>query len=129
MAQHDIRHREDVGLLVRTFYDKVRADDMLGPIFNEVVKDWEAHFETLTDFWESNLFIVHKYNGNPMLEHVAVDQKMDGIIEQTHFQQWLKLWHLTIDELFVGDIAYQAKNRARKMSTFLFIKIFEARQP
>ena len=49
-------------------------------------------------------------------------------ISQEHFGQWMNLWYRTIDELFEGEYANMAKNRARKMSTFLYLKIFEARQ-
>ena len=56
----EIKGREEVSLLVRTFYGRVRKDETLGPIFNRIIDDWEEHFETLIDFWESNLFRVRK---------------------------------------------------------------------
>ena len=62
----DIKSREDILLLVRTFYAKVRKDELLGPVFNLVIEDWERHFEHLTDFWQSNLFFEKKYSGNPL---------------------------------------------------------------
>jgi len=119
--------REDVSLLVRSFYTKIRQEDTLGPIFNAIIEDWEEHFEKLTDFWESSLFFVRRYYGNPMLAHIAVDQKMENRVEMAHFGIWLNLWTQTIDEYFVGEVAERAKANARRMSTNLFMKIYEHR--
>ncbi len=123
----DIKNREDVYLLVSSFYEKVRKDELLGPFFNKVISDWEAHFQHLTTFWESNLFLKTKYTGNPLDVHVNVDKANNHAITELHFGVWLNLWYQTIDELFKGDYAENAKRRARKMGTFLYLKIFEAR--
>ena len=128
MQKHDIKTRGDVALLVRSFYEKVRADDVLGPFFNNTIKDWEAHLELLTTFWESSLFLKTKYLGNPLEAHVKVDKQHHHIITELHFGLWLNLWYQTIDELFEGDYAENAKRRARKMGTFLYLKIFESRK-
>ena len=70
----DIQTRDDVFLLVTTFYEKVRANETLGPFFNETIKDWDAHLEHLTTFWETSLFMTRKlekkYYGNPLEAHV-----------------------------------------------------------
>ncbi|MEZ4779156.1 MAG: group III truncated hemoglobin [Flavobacteriaceae bacterium] len=125
--KNDLTNREDVYLLVTTFYAKVRKDALLGSIFNPMIEDWDEHFEKLTDFWEGNLFFKKKYLGNPLEKHVEVDQFHHGNIEAKHFGVWLNLWFETIDELFEGEAAQRAKNRARNMSTFIHLKIFEAR--
>jgi len=52
MEKRDIQNRVDVSYLVRTFYGKVRQNELIGPIFNEIVHDWKVHLEHLTDFWE-----------------------------------------------------------------------------
>lgn len=123
-----IENREDINLLVRTFYQKVRKDNVLGPIFNSIISDWESHFIVLTDFWEAQLFLKRKYYGNPVVVHQEVDVKMNNSITSEHFGLWLNLWFETIDTLFEGETAWIAKNRAQKMSTMLFLKIFENRQ-
>jgi hemoglobin len=128
MEKKDIKTREDIFLLVSTFYNKVKKDSLLGPFFNETIKDWDAHLDLLTTFWESNLFLKTKYIGNPLEAHVKVDGAHNNSITELHFGVWLNLWLQTIDELFIGEITENAKYRARKMSTFLYIKIFEARQ-
>lgn len=124
----DIKTRDDVFLLVSSFYKKVRNDKVLAPFFNDVIKDWDTHLERLTTFWESSLFLKTKYIGNPLEAHVKVDKTNDNSISELHFGLWLNLWYQTIDELFEGDYAENAKRRARKMGTFLYLKIFEARQ-
>lgn len=127
MQKTDIKNREDVYLLVSSFYKKVRQDSVLGPFFNETIKDWDAHLERLTTFWESSLFLKTKYLGNPLEVHVRVDKEHNHSITELHFGLWLNLWFQTIDEHFEGDYAENAKHRARKMGTFLYLKIFEAR--
>jgi len=128
MQKKDIHNRSDVRHLVVSFYEKVRKDDQLGPIFNAVIKDWDSHFVLLTDFWETQLFLKKKYHGNPVTAHQNADHIVRNSITSAHFGLWLNLWYETIDELFDGETAWIAKNRAQKMSTLLFIKIFENRK-
>jgi hemoglobin len=127
MAKKDIKTREDVFLLVSSFYEKVKKDEVLGPFFNDVIHDWNEHLDRLTIFWESSLFLKTKYTGDPLNAHIKVDKSNNNSISEYHFGLWLNLWFQTIDELFEGDYAQNAKHRARKMSTFLFLKIFESR--
>jgi len=122
-----IKDRTDVSVLVRTFYAKIRKDEVLGPIFNNSITDWEKHLELLTDFWETQLFLKRTYHGNPVTAHQEVDEKMNHSITSEHFGLWLNLWFETIDDHFTGDVAWIAKNRAQKMSTMLFMKIYEHR--
>ncbi|MFD1614030.1 group III truncated hemoglobin [Gelatiniphilus marinus] len=131
MDKKDIETRADVFLLVSSFYKEVRKDNVLGPFFNDVIKDWDEHLDKLTTFWESSLFITRKlekrYQGNPLEAHVKVDKENNNTISELHFGLWLNLWFKTVDELFEGQYAENAKRRARKMGTFLYLKIFEAR--
>ncbi|WP_109439153.1 group III truncated hemoglobin [Aquimarina sp. AU119] len=123
----DIRSRDDVYLLITSFYSKIREEPTLGPLFNHVIQDWDAHLERLTDFWETNLLFVAKYKGNPIKVHQEVDQVFKGTITEKHFGIWLNIWIETLDKLFFGEKVELAKRRARKMSTHLFIKMFESR--
>lgn len=126
--KNDIQNREDVFLLVSTFYTKVRANQKIGHFFNDTINDWPAHLEKLTDFWETNLFMVSKFRGNPMRTHKEVDRDFDHSIEQAHFGEWLNMWYETLDELFEGDRANIAKNRARNMAHNLFMNMYLSRQ-
>lgn len=128
MEKEDILCRQDVETLIHTFYAKVRKHAALGPFFNETIEDWQEHLIKLSNFWETNLFFVKAYKGNPLRVHVNVDSKFDCSIEQAHFGYWLELWFTTIDELFEGKNAHLAKERARNMAHIMFIRIFESRK-
>ena len=123
----EIENREDVFALVDTFYKKIRKDSLLGPIFHAHITDWPEHLEHLTDFWETNLFFIRKFKGNPMLKHQLVDAQSGNTINEQHFGIWLNLWFQTIDELFIGERADIAKNRARSMATFFHVGLFKSR--
>lgn len=125
--KHDISSREDVELLVNTFYGKVRKHERLGPIFNTVIHEWPEHLSKLADFWESTLFAVQKFKGNPMRAHLQVDQRFDHSISQEHFGNWLELWFQTLDELFEGEKALLAKERARNVAHMTFMRMYQAR--
>ncbi|WP_224484887.1 group III truncated hemoglobin [Robertkochia aurantiaca] len=124
----EISDREDVAFLVRQFYGRIRKDEVLGPIFEKQITDWEAHFELLTDFWESQLFLRRSYRGNPVVPHVHTDKSTGGSITMDHFGRWINLWIDTLDTYFEGERAWIAKNRARKMATMLYLEIFKARE-
>lgn len=130
MGEKTINSREDIDLLVRSFYGKVRQDELIGPIFNSVIgseENWELHFHKLTDFWVTNLLNQQAYKGSPMIAHQEVDAKMNRVIEQEHFDRWMGLWTSTIDELFVGLKAERAKSNAQNIATFMLLKIKMAR--
>ncbi|MDL2141504.1 group III truncated hemoglobin [Flavobacterium tructae] len=123
-----IENREDVEFLVHQFYAKIRADNEIGSYFNSMIKDWDAHLEKLTDFWETNLFAIRKYNGNPIAVHNEVDSHFEGRITSNEFGIWLNHWFQTLEEHFEGENAETLKRRARKMGTFLFLSMFEKRK-
>lgn len=126
---HDIENRADIRRLMDAFYAKIRKDAMLGPIFNSHIPEekWPAHLEKLTDFWETNLFGIPKFKGNPTGRHIAVDRNLNHTISPVHFGQWLNIWFETINEMFSGERADRAKNAARKMSTGQYIAIWSNR--
>lgn len=130
MASRDITNREDIYILVRTFYDKIKKDPLIGPFFLETIPThkWEAHLLKLTDFWETNLLFVKKFKGNPIKAHKDLDVAFKNSINQVHFGKWLALWLTTIDSLYTGEKATLAKERARNIGHMLFLRIFEARQ-
>jgi hemoglobin len=75
--------------LVDRFYDKVRADPLLGPVFNPRVDDWEAHKVLMTSFWATVALRSGHYRGNPLAKHQPLP------IGAGHFQRWLALWRAT----------------------------------
>lgn len=122
VMKSDIQTRADVELLVNRFYEKVKADATIGYIFNDLVKvNWETHLPVMYDFWESVIFFTGGYNGNPMITHRKLHQIAHLTAE--HFKAWLTLFTSTVDELFDGDKAELAKQRAVSMATVMQLKI------
>ncbi|HET9278637.1 MAG TPA: group III truncated hemoglobin, partial [Flavitalea sp.] len=69
----DIENRKDIEILIDSFYEKVRRDEAIGYIFNDVAKvDWEHHTPIICDFWENILFQTNVYRGNPIPTHIRL---------------------------------------------------------
>ncbi|RPA70329.1 group III truncated hemoglobin [Cyclobacteriaceae bacterium YHN15] len=129
VAKKAIEDREDIDFMVKTFYNKVRRNDVLGPIFNKIVNDWEVHLDHLTDFWEMVLLQSGPGAGkfNPIPVHKEVDNQTENNISEVHFENWLELWFETLDQYFEGEVAEYAKAHAQKMAYILLFKIREGR--
>lgn len=80
--------------LVHAFYARVRADAVLGPIFNREVADWDEHLAKLCDFWSSVLLMTGRFKGSPMGVHAAIPD-----IAPAHFAHWLQLFRATAEEV------------------------------
>ena len=108
--------------LVDSFYKKVIVDDVIGFIFTEVVKlDWNIHIPVMYDFWESMLFMEQKYQGNPMLVHLGLNQKEPLLPE--HFERWLNLWEETVREHYAGTKAQEAISRSKHIGGVMQFKM------
>lgn len=90
--------------LVDGFYNKIRNDKDLGPIFAGVIGDgagaWKPHLNTMYDFWSSMFLGTGRYNGRPMPKHMALppfDLKL--------FDRWLALFSETAREIHTEDTA------------------------
>lgn len=124
----DIENRSHIQLLINSFYEKVRRDEEIGYLFNDVAKvDWEHHLPRMYDFWESILFETGGFSGNPMIAHLQLHQKSP--LTPAHFAKWLKLFFETADELFDGDNTELIKQRAQSIATLIQIKILKASSP
>lgn len=125
MNRREIESVEDIQEFVDAFYARVQKDALLGPIFEEVAQvDWETHLPRMYRFWETVLFNVASYKGNPVLKHVEVAQKTP--LGKAHFDYWVTLFKKTIDERFEGRLAELAKERALMMSRILLYKCGQA---
>lgn len=114
----DILTTADVEVLVHAFYDHVRSDELLGPIFNEVIGDgWDKHLARMVAFWETVLLEKHSYTGRPFVPHANLP------VNQTHFDRWLQLFGKTLDEHFSGPVTDDARWRASKMAVLFLSKI------
>jgi hemoglobin len=109
---HDIENSDDVKLLIDSFYTRVREDDVIGYIFNDIAKvDWPKHLPRMYAFWEFLLLQKESYQGNPLEPHRRLHAMVP--LTEAHFTRWLKLFTETVDSLFKGLRAEDAKNRAK----------------
>lgn len=118
----DIENRADIDLLMERFYSELLEDNSINYIFTDVIKiNLETHLPVIADFWESVLFTRDIYFNNPMKIHLEINDKTP--LSKHHFDTWLQHFNTTIDELFEGDIALRAKERALSIATVMQIKI------
>ena len=111
----DIIDSRDVARLVNVFYDRVRDDDLLGPIFDDIAHvDWATHLPRMYDFWESVLFARATFKGTPLLVHRALDRRTP--LTTAAFNRWIALFQSTVDDLFSGPMAEHAKNSAARIA-------------
>lgn len=118
----DIQSRDDIIRIVDTFYETVKQDELLGPIFTEKAKvNWEKHLPVMYDFWENVVFYTGNYSGNPMRIHQQLHQRIP--LAKQDFEKWLNLFFSTVDFLFKGERAELIKQRAQSIATVMQIKI------
>lgn len=80
----DIENLEDIKQLVNMFYDRVRINELIGPIFNDKIQDrWQMHLQQMYNFWQTVLLEEHTYNGRPFPPHAHLP------ISKEHFETWL----------------------------------------
>lgn len=96
--------------LVRGFYDRVRADPLLGPVFAARIADWEPHLRQMLAFWSSVALMSGAYHGQPMRKHLPLP--VDG----RHFDRWLMLFETTARELCPPKAGDHFIERARRIA-------------
>ena len=118
----DISNREDLLQLLTLFYTKLLADKSISYLFTDVAKiDLPHHMDTLVHFWDSVLFQNEVYRKNAMQPHLILHQKSP--LQKHHFQTWLSYFNESVDELFHGERATLAKERALSIATVMEIKV------
>ena len=104
--------------LVYTFYDKVQADDLLGPVFAAEVDDWDHHLPKMVDFWSSVILKTGTYHGRPVPAHA----KLEGLTA-AHFDRWLQMFEQTANDIFIPEHAEMFLYRARQIANSLKMAI------
>jgi hemoglobin len=99
--------------LVRAFYTKVRADEVLGPIFEARIRDWEPHLQQMFAFWSSVALMTGRYHGAPMVKHMRLP------IDASHFDRWLALFEQTAREICPPEAVAHFMERARRIASSL----------
>jgi hemoglobin len=111
--------------VVHTFYARIRADEILGPIFDRVIGDnWDAHLAKMCDFWSSVMMLSGRYKGNPMLAHMRLK-----MVRPEHFDRWLRLFGETVDAVCPPGVAAIFRARASNIASSFQLGMFYRTQP
>jgi hemoglobin len=111
----DLANRADVEVLLRRFYCRVFADDVLAEPFAELrAKGLESHLPVMCDFWETVLFRAGLYHRNALVVHRQLDDRQPLCAKD--FVRWLELWNVTVDEMYRGPVADRAKVQAARIA-------------
>ena len=116
---NDIKTKIDIEILVNAFYEKVKEDQQISHFFKHV--NWKTHMPIMYVFWENVLFYTGSYVGNPMLLHQELHAHMP--LSKKDFDQWIHLFHETINENYEGKMAEAMKERANNISIIMQTKI------
>ena len=99
--------------VVHSFYDRARADPLIGPIFDRQVHDWDAHLARMCEFWSSVALMSGRYHGQPMVVHLPLP------IDTPHFNRWLELFAATAHEVCPPAAAAHFLERAHRIADSL----------
>ena len=117
-----LNHVSEDGIrqLVDVFYDKVRLDAELAPIFLRAIPgDWEPHLTRMYAFWSSVMLTTGRYKGNPVVKRLVIP----GI--QPHlFERWLALFNETCGELFDDGVSEEFRAKAARIAESLKLALF-----
>ena len=108
-------NEESIATLVHTFYDGVRADPVLAPVFNAAIGEhWSTHLERMVGFWTTTMLKTQSFQGNVFGKHMA----LSGITPE-HFQRWLAMFEATAARLFAPEVAAEFTLVARRIAASL----------
>ena len=117
------RAEQALALLVPAFYARVRADALLGPVFDKAISDWGHHVGRLVDFWSSVMLASGRYKGQPMAAHTRHRET----ITPEMFDRWLALWCEVTDEILPREAAeamqLKAVNIAESLKLGLYFRL------
>ncbi|TPK97013.1 MULTISPECIES: group III truncated hemoglobin [unclassified Mesorhizobium] len=99
--------------VVHGFYDEIRRDELLGPIFHQRIAhaEWPAHLAKMCDFWSATLLRTARYGGRPLPPHLTIEG-----LGEAHFRRWLKLFRATVRRICPPDVAALFMNRALRIA-------------
>jgi hemoglobin len=117
----DIENKEDIALLVNNFYSRVMADPLIGHFFTETDFSLKEHLPIIISFWETILFDVITYSGNPMLKHLKMNESLP--LKEADFERWIMIWEETINQNFAGEKSDEALKRGKGIAHLMNFKI------
>ena len=104
---------------MRSFYGRIRQDEMLGPVFNNAIHDWEPHLMKMCDFWSSVMLTTGRYKGQPMRAHLKLKT-----VTPKHFDRWLMLFRETAEEVCDAETAERFIEKAARIAESLQLGMF-----
>jgi hemoglobin len=122
-ALHATIEEASLQQLIERFYARVRADDVIGSLFNDAVADWPEHLNKLQSFWSSVMLTSGHYKGRPLPVHIQHADRISG----ASFDRWLALWRQTTAELFEPAAAAALQEKAERIAESLQLGIRFAR--
>lgn len=125
MTRHEHIDDPSLAALVALFYTRVRADDLIGPLFNDAISDWPHHLDKLTDFWSSVMLTSGRYKGQPVPAHARHGDR----ITPAMFTRWLALWRLTTAEMFAAPAAAALQAKAERIAESLGLALHFSLEP
>jgi hemoglobin len=111
---------EALQTLVEVFYARIRADQALGPIFNDAIHDWPEHLDKLAAFWSSVMLTSGRYKGQPVPAHIKHRDRINPAL----FQRWLVIWGETTDAMMEPAAATALQDRAARIAQSLQLAMF-----
>ena len=105
--------------LVATFYERVRADRVIGPVFLDAIRDWPGHLDKLQAFWSSVMLTSGRYKGQPLPAHIRHGARIDAAA----FDRWLALWTEVTVEMFEPAVATRLQEKAVRIAESLQLGI------
>jgi hemoglobin len=115
---------EHIEKLVAVFYERVRQDRTLGPIFDAAIEDWPHHIDKLKSFWSSVMLTSGRYKGQPMIAHVRHEEAMTP----ENFARWLQLWTETSSAMLPAEAAAAFQDRGNRIAESLQLGVSFYRQ-
>jgi hemoglobin len=109
----DVLDEAMVHAVVHGFYDKIRADELLSPIFYSRIApdEWPHHLAKMCDFWSATLLRTGRYEGRPLPPHLAIPG-----LGEAHFRRWLTLFRATVRVLCPPEVAALFMDRALRIA-------------
>lgn len=120
MSAADTITEAQIAALIPRFYEDVRADTLIGPVFAGAIDNWPPHLEKLMAFWSSVMLTSGRYKGNPMAAHM----KHLATITPPMFDRWLALWARVTAETLPAAIATELQAKAERIAQSLKLALY-----
>jgi len=114
---------DNIRLFIDEFYNRVRKDADLGPLFTNAIgytdEEWNPHMNKMYDFWSSVMLSTGKYSGNPMKKHTDLPS-----FEESMFDVWLALFAKTAREFYTESAAKKYIETSERIAQSLRLALY-----